>query len=110
MKIQISTRHGQLSDAHQTQIMEKAERLLHFFERLTFLEIVVDLSGLKKTVEILGDAEHKHDFVASAEGDDVMAAMNGAKEKFKQQIKHYKERIQDHRRDPSHGGEEGIKS
>ena len=30
------------------------------------------------------------------------AAFNLAADKIKQQIKHYKEKLQDHRRDPSH--------
>ena len=32
--------------------------------------------------------------------------MNMAIDKIKQQIKHYKEKLQDHRRDPSTGGPE----
>ena len=31
-----------------------------------------------------------------------MAAFNLAVDKIKQQLRHYKEKLQDHRRDPSH--------
>jgi putative sigma-54 modulation protein len=37
----------------------------------------------------------------------VAAAFNLASDKIKQQIKHYKEKLQDHRRDPSHNGADG---
>lgn len=109
MQISISARHGHLSEEHQSMVREKVEKLLHFFERLTYLEVTLDLAGLEKKVEILGDAEHKHDFVAQCESPDLMVAVSSCVEKVKQQIKHYKEKIQDHRRDPSHGGETGIK-
>ena len=38
MQIQISTRHGHLSDASQERVAEKAEKLLRIFERLTAIE------------------------------------------------------------------------
>jgi putative sigma-54 modulation protein len=109
VQIRVTARHGHLNDEHQQQITEKASKLLHYFERLTFIEVVVDLSKKTKSVEVLGDTEHKHDIVATAEADDLMTAVRAAVEKFKHQLNHYKERVQDHRRDPSHGGEEGIK-
>jgi putative sigma-54 modulation protein len=109
VQIKVAARHGHLNEEHQAQLAEKANVLLHYFERLTFIEVIVDLGGSKKKVEILADAEHKHDFVAHAESEDLMSAMVAAKDKIKQQIKHYKEKIQDHRRDPSHGGEDAIR-
>ena len=43
-------------------------------------------------------------FVAHAENGDVMVAFGLAMDKLIQQIKHYKERVQDHRGDPSANG------
>ena len=43
MQIKIAARHGHLSDAQQQFIREKAEKLLHFFERITLIEVTVDL-------------------------------------------------------------------
>ncbi len=112
MQIKVSARHGHLSDEHQAAIAAKAEKLLHYFERILLIEVTVDLHAtghmpLKK-VEIIVNAEHKHDFVAHFEDVDLMTATIGAVDKIKQQIKHYKEKLQDHRRNPSHGGEDGI--
>ena len=61
MQIKISARHGQLSDATQEFIREKAEKLLRFFERLTLIEVTVDLKNEMPAVEMLVSAEHKHD-------------------------------------------------
>lgn len=113
MQVKVSARHGQLSDEHQAEIAEKAEKLLHYFERISMIEVTIDLSEHahphQKKVEILVNAEHKHDFVAHHTDPDLTAAVNGAIDKIKQQVKHYKEKVQDHRRNPSHGGEGGIK-
>lgn len=110
MQVKVSARHGHLDEDAQNEIRTKAEKLLTYFERVTQIEVTVDLRGLEKHAEILVNAEHKHDFVAHADGPDVFLAVNAAIDKMKQQIKHYKEKIQDHRRSPSHGGTDGIRS
>ncbi len=105
MQIKIIARHGHLNEAHQQQIQEKAEKLLHYFSRITMIEILVDLQDkTRKEVEIKVDAEHRHDFVSRDRDDDLLSAVDLAIDKIKQQINRYKEKIQDHRRDPSHHG------
>ena len=98
MQIKVSARHGHLNDDHQQEIREKAEKLLHYFDRITMIDVTVDLADkIRKTVEIRVDAEHKHDFVARDEHEDLVAAMDLAVDRIKQQIYRYKEKIQ-HRR------------
>ena len=109
MQVKITARHGHLGDPAQEMIRDKAEKLLHFFDRLTFIEVTVDfLKADDKAVEVLATAEHTHEFVGRDTGPDLLVALNGAIEKAKHQIQHYKERVQDHRRDP-HGGPDGVK-
>lgn len=110
MQIKVSARHGHLDAATQEKIREKVEKLLHYFERVSQIEVTVDLSGDEKKAEILLNAEHKHDFVAHAQAPELMAAMAAAVDKMKIQLNHYKEKIQDHRRDPAHGSIEGKKN
>lgn len=109
MHVTVSARHGHVSVEHQAEIREKAEKLLHYFDRITMIEVTVDPTQPDKWAEIKVDAEHKHDFVSHATADDLMIAVTAAVDKMKQQIKHYKERAMDHRRDPSHGGPQGIR-
>jgi len=110
VQVVISARHGHISEEHQQQIREKAEKLLHFFERLISIQVIVDLATPEQNkVEILAEAEHRHEFVGHDQGEDLLVAVGHAIDKVKQQLKHHKERIQDHRRDPSHGGTGGIK-
>jgi putative sigma-54 modulation protein len=104
VQIKISARHGHLAPETQEFIQEKAERLLHFFERLTSIEVTVDVKGDLKEVEFVVSAEHKHDFVASERNGDIRAAVDLVIDKLEKQIVKYKEKVQDHRRTPPMGG------
>ncbi len=103
MQIKISARHGHLSEASQQFIREKAEKLLRFFERLTSIEVTVDLKNDIKQVEFLVSAEHKHDFVARESNTDILAAVDLVMDKLEGQLRRYKEKVQDRRRTPSAG-------
>lgn len=103
MQIKISVRHGHLSDTTQQLIREKAEKLLHYFDRLTMIEVTVDMKKDQKWVEFLVQAEHKHDLVAHDSHSDLMAAVDLTLDKVALQLRRYKEKIQDHRRTPSAG-------
>jgi putative sigma-54 modulation protein len=107
VQVTVSARHGHLNDDAQKQLQEKAEKLLHYFDRLTSIVVTVDFHRNrddKLSVEIIAHAEHKHEFVAADSDGDVQHAFGLAADRIKQQIKHYKEKLQDHRRDPSHNG------
>jgi putative sigma-54 modulation protein len=98
VQIKLSARHGHLSDDHQLEIRQKAEKLLHIFDRITMIEVTVDLGDkIFKKVEILVDAEHKHDFVARDQHQDLMAAVDLAVDRIKHQVHRYKEKIQERR-------------
>ncbi|MBY0230403.1 MAG: ribosome-associated translation inhibitor RaiA [Gemmataceae bacterium] len=113
MQVKISARHGHLGEEAQALIREKAEKLLHYFERLTMIEVVVDLQKShgdhQCQAELRVQAEHKHDFVAHESGPDTLSAVDRAVSVVETQLRRYKEKVQDHRRNPSHGGEGGIK-
>jgi putative sigma-54 modulation protein len=98
VQIKLSARHGHLSDAHQQDIRQKAEKLLHIFDRISMIEVTVDLGDkIFKKVEILVDAEHKHDFIAHDQHEELMAAVDLAVDRIKHQVHRYKERIQGRR-------------
>lgn len=103
MQIKISTRHGHLNEESQKFIEQKAQKLLRFFERLTSIEVTVDLENTTKIVEFVVSAEHKHDFVARESHTDVRAAVDLVLDKLEKQLRKYKEKVQDHRRTPAMG-------
>ena len=99
MQVAITCRHGSVSDGLREYITEKSEKLLTYFERVTAIQITIDQGENQNRVEILVDAEHIHNFVSHAEGDEVKPNFHAALSKMEQQIKKYKQKIQDHRRD-----------
>ena len=100
MQVQIACRHGHVRDDVRELMIHKAEKLLTYFERVTAIIVTVDLKVADHVkVEIQVDAEHKHDFVASHEAVEVVAAFDQALHKMEHQITKYKEKVQDHRRD-----------
>lgn len=108
MQINISTRHGQISEATREKIVAKLEKLTRVFERLTAIEVTVDLQHRDlPTIDVRVDAEHKHDFVATEQADELMAALDKVLPKLEQQIRKYKEKIQEHHR-PAPARPEGI--
>ncbi len=105
MQIQISTRHGQLSDASQQKIAAKAEKLLRIFERLTAIEVIVDLTDEETPrVDLKVSAEHKHDFVAHDQSDNLMGSVDTVVHRLEQQLRKYKEKVQERHRnnEPRH--------
>ncbi|MBX9788641.1 MAG: ribosome-associated translation inhibitor RaiA [Pirellulales bacterium] len=95
----MSSRHGQLSEATRDKIKAKVEKLVRVFERLTAIEITVDLAHRDTPeVDLRVSAEHKHDFVATERSEDLMAAVDTSIHKLEQQLRKYKEKVQDHHR------------
>ena len=110
MQIEISTRHGELEPEQHRYLHDKAEKLLKYFGRLMAIEVAVDHGKHAWNVEILVSAEHKHDFVARETNEDILAATDLVMAKLEQQLRKYKEKIQDHRRRPSTGQVAGTPS
>ena len=101
MQIKISTRHGHLSDATQEKISAKVEKLSRIFERLTSINVTVDLEHEERPeVSLEVSAEHKHDFVATVSSDNLWSSLESAVHKVEQQLRKYKEKIQERHRNP----------
>jgi len=101
VQVQISARHGHLSDATREKMTAKLERLSRLFDRLLGIEVTVDLADEQNpTVDVRVSAEHKHDFVANETSTSLMAALDGVVHKLEQQLRKYKEKVQDHHRAP----------
>jgi ribosome hibernation promoting factor len=110
VQIQISTRHGQLSDASQKKIAAKAEKLLRIFDRLTAIEVIVDLTDEETPrVDLKVSAEHKHDFVAHDQSDNLMGSVDAVVHRLEQQLRKYKEKVQERHRNNDPRRREAIK-
>jgi putative sigma-54 modulation protein len=104
VQIEISTRHGNLASDQQVYVREKAEKLLKYFARIMAIEVAVDHLKHEWQVEILVSAEHKHDFVATEVGPTPQAAVDQCVHKIEQQLRKYKEKVQERRDAIPQGG------
>lgn len=101
MEIKISARHGHLSEASQEKIAAKVGKLTRLFDRLTAIEVVIDLiDSDSPRVDLNVSAEHKHDFVAHDQSDNLMGSIDTVIHRMEQQIRKYKEKVQERHRDP----------
>lgn len=106
MQVNVSTRHGHLSQASQDRISEKVTKLNRLFERLTAVAVVCDVQDeTSPEVEIKVSAERAEVFVATERAESLMAAVDGAMHKLEQQLRKHKEKIKG-RRTPGHRHEE----
>lgn len=98
MQINISTRHGQLSQSTQEKITEKVEKLLRFHDRLTATEVIVDLEHVETpNVEFRVSVEKAEDFLATDEHENLMTAVDTCLHKIEQQLRKHKEKLVGHR-------------
>ncbi len=101
MQTIVTTRHGELSESSRQMLVKKADKLGRFFERLTAIEVVVDLKDEgRPRVDIKVSAEHKHDFIGHDQAEGLLTAMESAVQKVEQQLRKYKERVQTRARSP----------
>ncbi len=100
MQVIVSARHGQLSSATQERVTEKVEKLRRFLDRITRIEVTVNLENRDAPhVEVCVLAEHATDFVASDTGE-LSASLDSVIHKLEQQLRRHKEKIQDGHRKP----------
>lgn len=98
MQVAIACRHGSLHHDTHAYVSQKAEKLLTYFDRVTAITVTFEFDKGVAAVEILVDAEHKHNFVAKETAPEAAVAFDQALHKMEQQIRKYKEKIQEHHR------------
>jgi putative sigma-54 modulation protein len=102
VQVQISTRHGHLSEASQQRIAAKVEKLTRIFDRLTSADVTVDLEDSNNPkVDLKVSAEQKHDFVAHDQSEELMASVDAVVHRMEQQLRKHKDKVQERHR----GGE-----
>ena len=104
--INISVRHGHVNDETQRKVTEKLERLPRFYDRITGIELTIDLEHRESPkVDLRVTAKDKHDFVATETGE-LLAAVDILVDKLENQVRKHKEKLLDRHRTPGHRHEE----
>jgi len=107
VQINISARHGHVSEETQNKIREKLEKLPRIFDRITAIELTLDLEHSEMLrVDLKVSAKHKPDFLASSMSDNLLGSIEQAVEKVEQQLRKHKGKVQDRHRSAGHRNEE----
>ncbi len=102
MQMNISIRHGHVSDAVQAVIREKLEKITRLYDRVSAIEVTIDFEHRDMPAVDLKVSAKKHDFVAVAEAENLLAAVDAAVDKMEQQLRKHKEKVQDRHRVTGH--------
>jgi putative sigma-54 modulation protein len=102
VEINISVRHGHVSDATQAMTREKLDRLTRLYDRITAIELTVDMEHRDAPTVDLRVSVKKHDFVATGQGENLLAAVDVAITHMEQQLRKHKEKVLDRHRNAGH--------
>ncbi len=102
MQINISTRHGHVSESTQALLREKFEHLNRLYDRVSSIELTIDLEHPAAPAVDLKVSAKKHEFVATGQSDNLVASVDAVIEKMEQQLRKHKERVQDRHRSGGH--------
>lgn len=101
MQIVVSSRHGHLSTPNQDLVREKVEGVRKHFDRITALQVTVDLASKDEVeVELRASLEHSGELIATARTENLSSACDAVVEKMESQLRKHKERTKDHRATP----------
>jgi putative sigma-54 modulation protein len=101
VQINISARHGHVSQETHDKITEKLEKLPRIYDRITAIELIVDLEHREMPrVDLKVSAKHTPDFLGSSTSDNLIGSIEQVVEKIEQQLRKYKGKLQDRHRNP----------
>jgi putative sigma-54 modulation protein len=107
VQINISARHGHVSDETQEKINEKLEKLPRIYDRISAIELTLNLEHSEMVqVDLKVTAKHKPDFLASSMSDNLMGSIEQVVEKVEQQLRKHKGKVQDRHRSAGHRQQE----
>lgn len=96
MKITVTDRRAQASDALQEYVLDKVEPLERFFvDGIISVDVVLDTEGNSQTCELVGHLVRKKIVKATAEAEEMHAAVDAAVDKLKTQITKEKDRLRE---------------
>ena len=96
MNIRITGRTGDVTAGMKAKAAAKVEKLNRFFDRITWVDVVLDVAQERKSVEMsagLNGGPIYAEFVAG----DMYAAIDLAIDKITRQLRKHKEKLRDHR-------------
>lgn len=95
MKITVSERHMEASDALHNYVVDKVDHLSHYFDGIISVDVVLDEEKNREICELVAHLINKKTAKATEEADDMHVAIDGAVAKLKKQLRRYKARVKE---------------
>ena len=97
MDIRITARTGDVSSGLKEKATEKLGRLSRIYDRVTWVDVVLDQEHEKKIVEVSAGLTRGATIVGKAANADMGAAIDLAVDTIARQLRWHKEKLNDHR-------------
>ncbi len=97
MRIEVTGRRIDLTDAISEHAEKKAEKILKHFDGVQEIEIVLDqVTPTEFLAETLVHVVKHDPFIGKAKGADIYTAIDHSVDKASRQVQEHKERLRDH--------------
>jgi putative sigma-54 modulation protein len=90
--VTVSSRHMDVSPALKAYAEQKAGKLHKYFDRIQEIEVVFDTAKAVANVEMIVNAEHARQFVASDAQADAYACIDNCVDKLERQLHEHKDK------------------
>ncbi|MGR3309493.1 MAG: ribosome hibernation-promoting factor, HPF/YfiA family [Candidatus Brocadiales bacterium] len=97
MNITISGRHLSVTEAMKDYAHKKAAKLERFFDRITKIQVTLDVEGERQTAEMIVSAARGSTLIAEVATGDMYSAIDLAVDKLERQLTRHKEKLYDKR-------------
>ena len=92
MVITVTGRHVDITPALKTFAEEKANKLTKYYDLIQEIEVVIDAQKAGTTVEMIVNAEHKNEFIATDSTGDAYASIDACVQKLERQLTEHKKK------------------
>lgn len=97
MKVSVTARHAEVSSSVREYAELKAGKLLRYFDRLQFVEVVLDREHQSWKAEMIATGDGKLAVVAQHTSEEIHAAIDMVVDKLERQLTREKEKRRNHK-------------
>jgi putative sigma-54 modulation protein len=97
MQINVKGKHLEITEAIDTYVRKKCERLVRYFDKVLAIDCVIEKEPHGYHVEFIVDVEHHDDFIVNYRDADLYAAIDLAVDREARVLTDHKQRTRDHK-------------
>jgi putative sigma-54 modulation protein len=97
MQINVKGKHLEITEAIDSYVRKKCERLTRYFDKVQSIDCVIEKEHNGYHVEFIVDVEHHEDFIVNYRDADLYAAIDLAVDREARVISEHKKRTRDHK-------------